>query len=87
MFRGETGVAGINVPGLWVTDGTAAGTTEIGGLKNAGISSAYSGGMLGYPPDFTLFNSGVLFQAQDKVGNLGLWVTDGTAAGTSELVV
>src|SRR5262249_32834746 len=120
--------------GLWVTDGTAAGTHEL-----TGISGAYAGGL--DPFDLTVFNrwvhgrpggdmlfSGhvandprglwvgaasvhgalaiadtcgiepaempsfgnllaaeVLFSGYDATVIPGLWVTDGTAAGTHEL--
>jgi ELWxxDGT repeat protein len=79
------GMNSANQHGLWVTDGTAAGTHEL-----TGISGVSSGGLFnwfpgGYNPDFTSFNGEVLFQGKDTSGNLGLWVTDGTAAGTHEL--
>src|SRR5262249_41654331 len=81
MFAGKD-AAGNN--GLWVTDGTAAGTHEL-----TGISGTYSGGLFGgstgFPPDFTAFNGKVIFSGLDAAGNIGLWVTNGTAAGTYEL--
>jgi ELWxxDGT repeat protein len=85
LFQGEAGVAGDDVPGLWVTNGTAAGTFEIGGVANAGISGISPGGLLPGDPDFTVFNGKVLFSGRDAANNQGLWVTDGTAAGTFEL--
>ena len=85
LFRGAAGLAGGEVFGLWVTNGTAAGTSEIGGNKNVGIKNADSGGLLKDPPDFTPFNGKVLFRGWDNKGEVGLWVTNGTAAGTSEL--
>jgi ELWxxDGT repeat protein len=71
--------------GLWVTNGTTAGTVEL-----TGIAGAYSSGIFGaeiqpYYPGFTSFNGEVLFGGADASGNYGLWVTDGTAAGTHEL--
>jgi hypothetical protein len=67
--------------GLWVTNGTAAGTHElsISGAAAGGIFSSTAG------PAFALFNGEALFGGRDASGNLGLWVTDGTAAGTHEL--
>jgi ELWxxDGT repeat protein len=84
-FNGEVLFEGFVPPGvygLWVSDGTAAGTHDV-----TGISGANQGGLLtgGISPDFTVFNGEVLFQGRDTVGNLGLWVTDGTAAGTHEV--
>jgi ELWxxDGT repeat protein len=73
--------------GLWETDGFAAGTTEIGGLGNSGVSGAYSGGLFqgGSIPYLTDFTREALFTGKDASGYLGLWVTDGTAAGTTEI--
>jgi ELWxxDGT repeat protein len=67
---------------LWVTDGTSAGTRE---LKVKGGSD--TGLFSGVVPDFTVLGHKVLFQAEDTTGHAGLWVTDGTAAGTTELHV
>src|SRR5205807_325055 len=66
--------------GLWQTDGTAAGTHEL-----TGISGANVGGLGLTPRDITVFKGKVLFNGLDASGVLGLWVTDGTAAGTHEL--
>ena len=69
--------------GLWVTDGTAAGTIELGGLKNGGISGAYA---LGWTPEnFGAFGNKALFSALDTDDYRGLWITDGTTAGTYEI--
>jgi ELWxxDGT repeat protein len=72
------GADGAGYHGLWVTDGTAAGTTEIGGGANQGV------GLL-YPGDLTVFNGEVLFRGQAG-GFSDLWVTDGTVAGTHPLM-
>jgi serralysin len=64
--------------GLWVTDGTASGTSE---LSVSGTSPSF--GLS--PSDITVFGSKALFDGHDAAGNYGLWVTDGTASGTSEL--
>jgi ELWxxDGT repeat protein len=72
--------------GLWVTNGAAAGTSEL-----TGISGAYASGIFGNGPypDFTVLNgflsSKVLFVGEDTTNAFGLWVTNGTAAGTFEL--
>jgi ELWxxDGT repeat protein len=67
--------------GLWVTDGTAAGTHELTDIKGA-----HSGGLA--PSDFTVIsNNEVLFNGVDASGNHTLWVTNGTVAGTHEVSV
>ncbi len=70
-------------PGLWETNGTAAGTTEIGGVNDAGVSGAWSGGLS--PSSLTVFGGEVLFSGFDANDKLGLWATNGTAAGTFEI--
>jgi hypothetical protein len=69
--------------GLWVTDGTAAGTTEIGGLGNKGIGGQYFAGF--QPEGPTALGGKVFFAATDSLNYQGLWVTEGTAAGTIEI--
>jgi ELWxxDGT repeat protein len=86
IFNGEVLFEGFDADsryGLWVTNGTAAGTSEVGGLGNTGISGAYTGGLS--PTNFTVSDGEVLFEGKDAAGNEGLWVTNGTAAGTHEL--
>jgi ELWxxDGT repeat protein len=66
--------------GLWVTDGTGAGTHELTGIVGV------NGGGMGNPSDMTVFDGEVLFRAINTQTNMqNLWVTDGTAAGTHEL--
>jgi hypothetical protein len=71
--------------GLWSTDGTASGTTElvVKGANAAGLFGDTS--FIG--PCFATLGSQVLFVAEDTKGYHNVWVTDGTAAGTHELVV
>jgi hypothetical protein len=86
LFGGEVLFSGVDSAGnigLWKTDGTAAGTTEIGGLGDAGVSGAFAGGL--QPVNIVALGSEVLFQGVDSAGNSGLWKTDGTAAGTTEI--
>jgi ELWxxDGT repeat protein len=64
---------------LWVTDGTAAGTSELS------VAGAASSGL--DPAGLTLHGNEVQFTGVASSVNSGLWVTDGTAAGTSELSV
>src|SRR4051812_46199763 len=83
LFRGEVLFNGVDTAGhngLWVTDGTAAGTHEL-----TGIVGARTSGFGLDPGGLTPFNGEVLFDGRDVAGNDGLWVTDGTAAGTHEL--
>ena len=54
--------------------------TNIDGASPGGIISASS-----QNPDFTVFNGEVLFTGENTNGNVGLWVTDGTAQGTHEI--
>lgn len=67
---------------LWTTDGTAAGTQEITGIQGA----ATTGRGL-YASELTPYDGKVLFTGNDAAGKNGLWVTDGTVAGTSEIAV
>ena len=79
--------AGINANGqlgLWATSGTAASTHELTGISGANASGIFFN-TLPLNPDFTVFNGEVLFEGTDTSGNLGLWVTNGTAVGTHEL--
>ncbi len=75
--------------GLWVTNGTAAGTVEIGGVNNAGVTGAYAHGLqiwVGVNIQYSVtFGNEVLFTADDANQAAGLWITNGTAAGTIEL--
>ena len=75
VFQAATGTAGRE---LWVTDGTAAGTSLLLDI-DPGTSS--SGPML-----FTGVGGGrLVFTAYTGAEGRELWVTDGTAAGTSLL--
>jgi ELWxxDGT repeat protein len=77
LFIGQDTSGHLN---LWVTDGTAAGTSEV---QVAGASA--SGLLYSGDPDFRILGTKVLFAAHDTTGDFNLWVTDGTSAGTSEL--
>ena len=68
---------------LWVSDATAAGTYEVGGVDNAGVSGAFASGL--NPSDIFAFGGKAIFSGIASDGNTGLWITDGTAAGTFEL--
>jgi ELWxxDGT repeat protein len=94
VFNGETLFVGTNAAGdwgLWVTNGTAAGTHELTGISGAFTSGIFAqppergGGLEASNPDFTVFNGKVLFCGFNSSEKYGLWVTNGTAAGTHEL--
>ena len=72
---------------LWKTGGTAATTQEITGITGPAAAAGLN------PSDLTVFNGGeVLFNGDDSRSNTagravsGLWETDGTGAGTIELI-
>jgi hypothetical protein len=67
--------------GLWITDGTFGGTHEIP------IRGAFSRGIFGNFVDFagTVIGNEVVFAGTDRLQRNGLWVTDGTTAGTHEI--
>ena len=68
-----------------MSDGTAAGTQEITGIAGASTGANPDGSTGLNPTGLTVFNGEALFAGWDSGGNYGLWVTNGTAAGTSEL--
>jgi ELWxxDGT repeat protein len=80
LFRGDSGTPGNSQYNLWITNGTSAGTKLLSGIANA-----YSGGLLPDDPDFTALNGQVLFEGRDAANNIGLWITNGSSAGTYEL--
>ena len=83
VFNNEVlfnGVDANGLSGLWVTNGTVGGTHEL--VAGAGGASDPAGLN---PTNLTVFNGEVLFSGLDASGDMGLWVTDGTATGTHEL--
>jgi ELWxxDGT repeat protein len=80
VLFGGAGASGLC--GLWVTNGTAAGTHELTGI--AGEATTGSGL---FPSDLTNYNGEIVFSGRGANGLCGLWVTNGTAAGTHELAV
>jgi ELWxxDGT repeat protein len=84
-WDGRLYFAGLDEAGLtgltpWVSDGTVDGTYRIGALRLVpGDAWPPSSGVLGALPE------GVLIRAEDDEGR-GLWITDGTTAGTRPLL-
>ena len=79
---------GSNGSELWVTDGTAVGTSMVkdinpGTFVSGGLTLGNSSGSANFT---TAANGRTLFTATTATEGNELWVTDGTAAGTSMLV-
>ena len=55
--------------GLWVSDGTAAGTHEL-----TGITGAHGAGNGVAPSNIAALNEGALFSGEDASGVFGLWM-------------
>jgi hypothetical protein len=70
--------------GLWITDGTVAGTIELA------VSGSDPGGLFAnitQIADFTVLGRKILFAGDDASGHYNLWETGGTAAGTIPIPV
>jgi ELWxxDGT repeat protein len=79
------GIDTTNTIGLWVTDGTASGTslvTNFSADPEHLIDFDTATAQTGRPSGEHL----LAFQAVDTNGNTGLWVSDGTAGGTTEVI-
>ena len=77
LFQGYD-ASGAN--GLWITDGTAAGTIELA------VSGSDPGGLFAnitQIADFTVRGSEILFAGDDASGHYNLWETDGTTTETN----
>ena len=100
LFAGSTDAD--NPYGLWITDGTGSGTIQLSGSKEtlhpvvppidygSGFCACFQSGNyyeVIKPSNFTYLGEKVLFTASSAAGGTGLWVTDSTADGTSELSV
>lgn len=68
---------------LWVSDGVIASRLAVAGEATAHVFGTYNGLR---PTAFQVFGNQMLFSGDDATNRLGLWITDGTSAGTSELV-
>jgi hypothetical protein len=71
------------IDGLWVPDGTSAGTRELT------VAGSFANGVFFdvNAPDLTVFAGKALLVGADTNGNIGLRITDARGAGTSELTV
>ena len=77
FFKADDGITGDE---LWVSDGTAAGTNlvkDINPGSNDGLITVYT--------SIVPFGSGVMFLAKGSDGSEEIWISDGTAAGTTEV--
>jgi ELWxxDGT repeat protein len=75
VFAANDGSTGLE---LWVTDGTAAGTSLVRDINPGAADSQ--------PASFTVLGNGrAVFAANDGSTGLELWITDGTAAGTTRV--
>ena len=86
VFGSEVLFSGLDangLHGLWITDGTAAGTHEL--LAEAAGATAAKDPLGLNPSEFIVFNGKVFFNGLDSAGLPQLWETDGTAAGTQML--
>ncbi len=86
LFAGNAYFSGVNaagVRGLWVTDGTAVGTSEIAVVGAYAGAPGLAGGVT--PTNFADGGHRLLFEGINAAGDLGLWITDGTSVGTSEI--
>ena len=72
IFRGSTPATGSEI---YVTDGTAGGTTLVKDIFAGATGSA--------PDDFTVLNGFIYFSARTAAEGRELWRTDGTNAGTT----
>jgi ELWxxDGT repeat protein len=88
FFGADDGVLGNEV---WMSDGTAAGTTMLKDIHpGPGRSDGYDNPLppfesFGSDRDFTAMGGYVYFAATDGDHPVSLWKTDGTGAGTSEV--
>src|ERR1700722_13263923 len=81
VYNGKVLFDGAGGQGLWVTNGTAAGTQALTGISGAGSDGLF----LEIDPEFTVINGEVVFAGTNTASDVGLWVTNGTAAGTPQI--
>lgn len=81
LFSGYSTTLALPGRVIWQTDGTTKGTVEL--KVNGGDPKA--GGVAGHLVDFASLHGRLLFRGMNADNHLGLWQTDGTAAGTVEI--
>lgn len=64
---------------LWISDGTAAGTTLVKDLASGPDSSM--------PDNFTIYHGKLYLTTKNSAGNTVLWSTDGTSANTQRVLL
>jgi len=83
LFSADDGVRGHE---LWKSDGTTAGTVLVKDINRGPEGSSPGGqdpdGLLDNPTPFAVLNGKLIFWAS-RSDSTGLWVSDGTTAGTS----
>ena len=79
FFTANDGVHGKE---LWVSDGTAAGTTIVKDI-NVGLGDGFDSRLV---LEFFEFENELIFRATDGVHGQELWVSDGTSSGTQMIV-
>ncbi len=77
-FNANDGTHGVE---LWVTDGTAGGTSLVADIA-PGPGNSYAGYIQYGVANFVTINNKMLFQATDGVNGYQLWTSDGTTGGT-----
>ena len=79
--------SGIDASGsnsLWVSNGTTAGTLELA-VANTDTQNISNLGAGLNPQNMTIANGQIFFAGTDANGLLGLWKSDGTAPGTTDI--
>ena len=84
VFAGRDASGNAN---LGVTTRISAGSSELAAAgANAGGLFNSNKFLSGFTPGFTVLGNRALFEGDDASGAASLWATDGTSAGSSELI-